>query len=216
MMHSVPQVEPTALGQASKVARYEGATTNMNRGREQEGRYGCQSQPDEQGMYGVGAGGEPQSDADQNRCRQDQVRMLPPRTRLISFRPNTSMNRKPPGRGLFRSGFEGRATAKTWHYAGSLPACGGTLGGRAQGYSGHKREMRSGAMPCHHDRRTTKPEARRPLRPSGVDGMGPAAALPLSPDIARWGASTSSLRLASGPMAFVTRPPRVPPQAACL
>jgi len=31
-------------------------------------------------------------------------------------------------------------------------------------------------MLCHRDRRMTKPEARRPLRPSGYDGMGPSAA----------------------------------------
>ena len=30
-------------------------------------------------------------------------------------------------------------------------------------------------MLCHRDRRMTKPVARRPLRPSGYDGMGPAA-----------------------------------------
>ena len=30
-------------------------------------------------------------------------------------------------------------------------------------------------MLCHRDRRTTKPVARRPLRPTGYDGMGPAA-----------------------------------------
>ncbi len=47
-------------------------------------------------------------------------------------------------------------------------------------------------MLCPRDRRMTQPVARRPLRPSGYDGMGPAAALPLAPDIARWGASTSS------------------------
>ncbi len=69
----------------------------------------------------------------------------------------------------------------------------------------------SGTMLPHRDRRTTKPEARRPLRPSGYDGMGPSAALPL---LDRWGASTSSWRLASGPMALVTRPSRVPPLAA--
>jgi hypothetical protein len=55
-------------------------------------------------------------------------------------------------------------------------------------------------MPCHRDRRMTKPVARRPLRPTGVDGMGPA--------------STSSWRLASSPMALVTRPYRLPPRAA--
>ena len=69
-------------------------------------------------------------------------------------------------------------------------------------------------MLCHRDRRTTKPVARRPLRPSGYDGMGPAAALPLYPDNARWKASTSSPRLASSPMALVTRPYRPPPRAA--
>ena len=31
-------------------------------------------------------------------------------------------------------------------------------------------------MLCHRDRRMTKPEARRPLRPTGYDGMGPSAA----------------------------------------
>jgi hypothetical protein len=31
-------------------------------------------------------------------------------------------------------------------------------------------------MPCHRDRRMTKPVARIPLRPTGYDGMGPAAA----------------------------------------
>jgi hypothetical protein len=31
-------------------------------------------------------------------------------------------------------------------------------------------------MFCHRDRRMTKPVARRPLRPTGVDGMGPVAA----------------------------------------
>ena len=31
-------------------------------------------------------------------------------------------------------------------------------------------------MPCHRDRRMTKPVARIPLRPTGVDGMGPSAA----------------------------------------
>ncbi len=66
-------------------------------------------------------------------------------------------------------------------------------------------------MLCHHDRRMTKPEARRPLRPTGYDGMGPAAALPL---LDRWRASTSSWRLASSPMALVTRPYRFPPRAA--
>ena len=66
-------------------------------------------------------------------------------------------------------------------------------------------------MLCHRDRRMTKPEARRPLRPTGYDGMGPAAALPL---LDRWGASTSSWRLASSPMALVTRPYRLPPRAA--
>ena len=55
-------------------------------------------------------------------------------------------------------------------------------------------------MHCHRDRRMTKPVARRPLRPTGVDGMGPA--------------STSSWRLASSPMALVTRPYRLPPRAA--
>jgi hypothetical protein len=45
-------------------------------------------------------------------------------------------------------------------------------------------------MPCHRNRRMTKPVARRPLRPTGVDGMGPAAALPLYPDIARWRAAS--------------------------
>jgi hypothetical protein len=55
-------------------------------------------------------------------------------------------------------------------------------------------------MPCHRDRRMTKPVARRPLRPTGYDGMGPA--------------STSSWRLASSPMALVTRPYRLPPRAA--
>ena len=59
----------------------------------------------------------------------------------------------------------------------------------------------------HHDRRMTKPEARRPLRPTGYDGMGPAAR------DARWGASTSSWRLASSPMALVTRPYTLPPRA---
>ncbi len=102
----------------------------------------------------------------------------------------------------------------TLSLTGTLAACGGTLEGRAQGYSGLRREERSGTMLCHHDRRTTKPVARRPLRPTGYDGIGPAAALPLSPDNARWGASTSSTRLASSPMALVTRPSRVPPQAA--
>ena len=66
-------------------------------------------------------------------------------------------------------------------------------------------------MLCHHDRRTTKPEARRPLRPTGYDGMGPSAALPL---LDRWKASTSSWRLAASPMALVTRPYRLPPQVA--
>ena len=42
----------------------------------------------------------------------------------------------------------------------------------------------------------------------GNDGMGPAAALPL---LDRWPASTSSWRLASSPMALVTRPYRLPP-----
>ena len=36
-------------------------------------------------------------------------------------------------------------------------------------------EMRSGTMHSPRDRRMTKPVTRRPLRPSGVDGMGPAA-----------------------------------------
>ena len=66
-------------------------------------------------------------------------------------------------------------------------------------------------MLCHHDRRMTKPVARRPLRPSGYDGMGPAAALPL---LDRWQASTSSCRLAASPMALVTRRYRLPPRAA--
>ena len=65
-------------------------------------------------------------------------------------------------------------------------------------------------MPCHHDRRMTKPVARRPLRPSGYNGMGPSATLPL---LDRWPASTSSWRLASSPMALVTRPYRLPPRA---
>jgi hypothetical protein len=66
-------------------------------------------------------------------------------------------------------------------------------------------------MPCHRDRRMTKPVARIPLRPTGVDGMGPAAALPL---LDRWPASTSSWRLASSLMALVTRPYRLSPRAA--
>ena len=41
-------------------------------------------------------------------------------------------------------------------------------------------------MHSPRDRRMTKPVARRPLRPSGYDGMGPSASLALSPDIARW------------------------------
>jgi hypothetical protein len=45
-------------------------------------------------------------------------------------------------------------------------------------------------MFCHRDRRMTKPVARRPLRPTGVDGMRAAAALPLYPDIARWPAAS--------------------------
>ncbi len=65
-------------------------------------------------------------------------------------------------------------------------------------------------MLCHHDRRMTKPVARRPLRPTGNDGMGPAAALSL---LDRWKASPSSWRLASSPMALVTRPYRLPPRA---
>ena len=48
-----------------------------------------------------------------------------------------------------------------------------------------------------------KPVARRPLRPTGYDGMGPSAALAL---LDRWRASTSSWRLAASPMALVTRP----------
>jgi hypothetical protein len=66
-------------------------------------------------------------------------------------------------------------------------------------------------MPCHRDRRMTKPVARIPLRATGYDGMGPAAALPL---LDRWTAPTSSWRLASSPMALVTRPYRLPPRAA--
>ena len=57
-----------------------------------------------------------------------------------------------------------------------LAACGVTLQGRAQGSSGLRREERSGAMLCHRDRRTTKPGARTPLRPTGYDGIGPSAA----------------------------------------
>ena len=65
-------------------------------------------------------------------------------------------------------------------------------------------------MLCHRDRRMTKPVARRPLRPTGYDGMGPSAALAL---LDRWRASTSSCRLAASPMALVTRPYRLPPRA---
>ena len=67
-------------------------------------------------------------------------------------------------------------------------------------------------MLCHLDRRMTKPVARRPLRPTGYDGMGPAAALPR--DGERLRVDVSSWRLASSPMALVTRPYRLPPRAA--
>ena len=63
----------------------------------------------------------------------------------------------------------------------------------------------------HRDRRTTKPGARTPLRPKGYGGIGPSATLPLLTD---GRASASSWRLASGPMALVTRPYRVLPRAA--
>ena len=66
-------------------------------------------------------------------------------------------------------------------------------------------------MLFHRDRRTTKPAARPPLRPKGYGGIGPSATLPLLTD---GRASVSSWRLASGPMALVTRPCRVLPRAA--
>ena len=63
----------------------------------------------------------------------------------------------------------------------------------------------------HRDRRTTKPAARTPLRPKGSGGIVPSATLPLLTD---GRASASSWRLASGPMALVTRPCRVLPRVA--
>ena len=57
-------------------------------------------------------------------------------------------------------------------------------------------------MVSHRDRRTTKSVTRTPLRPMGYGGIGPSAALPL---LDRWRTSTSSWRLAYGPMALVTR-----------
>ncbi len=85
-----------------------------------------------------------------------------------------------------------------------------SVGSRAGVFGSQARnEERNDA--CHRDRRMTKPVARRPPRPTGYDGMGPAAALPL---LDRWKASTSSWRLASSPMALVTRPYRLPPRAA--
>ena len=66
-------------------------------------------------------------------------------------------------------------------------------------------------MTIHRDRRATKPVARTPLRPEGYGGIGPSATLPLLTD---GDASLSSWRLASGPMALVTRPCRLLPRAA--
>ncbi len=69
-------------------------------------------------------------------------------------------------------------------------------------------------MVSHRDRRTTKSVTRTPLRPSGYGGIGPSAMLPL---LDRWwhrldrcATSTSSWRLAYGPMALVTRSPQGP------
>ncbi len=105
------------------------------------------------------------------------------------------------------------------HYTtGALAARGTTLQGRARGSSGLKREERSGAMVPHRDRRTTKSVIRTPLRPTGFGGIGPSATLPL---LDRWchrldrcRTSTSSRRLAYGPMALVTRSRRVLPRTA--
>ena len=85
------------------------------------------------------------------------------------------------------------------------------LQGRAEGSSGLRREERSGAMVAHRDRRTTKSVTRTPLCPAGYGGMGPSAVLPL---LDRCPVSTSSRRLAYGPMELVTRSPRVLPRTA--
>ena len=97
-----------------------------------------------------------------------------------------------------------------WPEPPCAPAVRGrTLQGRALGSSGFRREERSGAMVSHRDRRTTKSVTRTPLRPTGYGGIGPSATLPR---LDRWGASTSSWRLAYGPMALVTRSRRVLPR----
>ncbi len=96
-----------------------------------------------------------------------------------------------------------RRTTKSVIRTPCAPAVRGrTLQGRARGSSGLRREERSGAMVPHRDRRTTKSVSRTPLRPAGYGGIGPSATLLL---LDRWGTSTSSWRLAYGPMALVTR-----------
>ena len=57
-------------------------------------------------------------------------------------------------------------------------ARGRSLEGRAQGSSGCRREVRSGTMFFHRDRRRTKPAARTPLRPKGYGETGPSSLLP--------------------------------------
>ena len=63
-----------------------------------------------------------------------------------------------------------------------LAARGGSLEGRAQGSSGCRREVRSGTMFFHRDRRGTKPAARTPLRPKGYGETGPSSLSPTPPN----------------------------------
>ncbi len=63
-----------------------------------------------------------------------------------------------------------------------LAARGRSLKGRARGCSGCRREVRSGAMPSHRDRRGTKPAARPPLRPKGYGETGPSSLSPTPPN----------------------------------
>ena len=53
-----------------------------------------------------------------------------------------------------------------------LAARGRSLEGRAHGSSGCRREVRSGTMSFHRDRRTTKPAARTPPAPKGLRRNG--------------------------------------------
>ncbi len=99
-----------------------------------------------------------------------------------------------------------------WSEPPCAPAVRGrTLRRRALGFSGFRREERSGAMVPHRDRRTTTSVTRTPLRPSGYGGIGPSATLPL---LDRWGTSTSSRCLAYVPTALVTRSRGVLPRTA--